>query len=62
MLYTNTAREFVKRAMKDDVMKHEFFRNMREKLEPFISISPSNLYEKVIDENEKGPKAYRNLI
>ena len=35
---------------------------IKEKLEPEFQISKENLYQKVIDENVKGSKAYFNLI
>ena len=62
MLYTSTAREFIRYALNHENMKSDFFRAFKERLEPNIKISPDNLYEKIIDENLKGPAAYHNLI
>jgi hypothetical protein len=31
-------------------------------MEPSIKINDDNLYEKIIDENLKGPEGYHNLI
>jgi aminopeptidase C len=62
MLYTNTAYEFVNKALDDPKFKKEFFTAMKEKLEREVSISPKNLYEKVIDMNLQGEAAFHNLI
>jgi hypothetical protein len=48
--------------MKDDKYKSALFNAFRERLEDRITISAGNLYEKIIDENLKGPEAYHNLI
>lgn len=62
MLYTSSAREFIRRALEDPKYKKEFLSAMREKFEKDITISPGNLYEKVIDLNLHGEAAYHNLI
>ena len=64
MLYTSTAREFIGKALQDAKTRRSFFTALREKLEedPITTISPDNLYEKVIDMNLPGEAAYHNLI
>ena len=62
MIYTKSAREYLKLSLEEDKYKKEFFKIMREKLESNVNISKSNLYEKIIDENLKGSAAYYNLI
>lgn len=64
MLYTNSAREFVGRAMAEKKTKQEFFNALKEKIErdPTTSISKTNLYEKIIDLNLSGEAAYHYLI
>jgi hypothetical protein len=52
----------MKLAMNEAPLKNEFLKAFKEKLEDHIKISKDNLYEKIIDENEKGPAAYHNLI
>lgn len=62
VLYINSARSYFKKAMRSKRFKKEFLKIMKEKLEPNIKISKDNLYEKIIDENLKGSRAYHNLI
>lgn len=62
MLYTSSAHEFIKKALEDPKYKREFLVDMKERLEKEITISPSNLYEKIIDLNLQGEAAYHNLI
>ena len=62
MLYTSSAREFIKRALEDPKLKKEFLNAMKEKFERDITISSTNLYEKIIDLNLHGDAAYHHLI
>lgn len=55
MIYTKNARTYLTMAMNEDKFKKEFILAMKEKLELNIQPKKDNLYEKVIDENLKGP-------
>jgi hypothetical protein len=62
MLYTSSSKDFITKAVEDPKYKKEFLSALRERLEKEITISPSNLYEKVIDLNLPGEAAYHHLI
>jgi len=45
-----------------DIIKKEFYSLMKNQFEPEFEPSPENKFQKIVDENEKGPKQYANFL
>jgi hypothetical protein len=62
LVYPKATKEAMIKTIKYSKFKFELLKAFKEKLEPSIKINVDNLYEKIIDENLKGPDGYHNLI